>query len=194
MHAEKEGLKDRIKAEAKSFGILFVYLAVLFTTFTTYRRVLMAEYGISYLHYGTSLFEAFILAKVILLGRMFGLGERYRDRPLIVPTLHKTACFSLLVLAFSIAEHCVSNLLHGKGLTLALDEPLRTVFWEGLAKSLVLATGFIPLFAAWEAMRFLDHRDVIRLFFERRTSGQGQGGMHNHLRVYYNTHQRHSEV
>jgi len=46
----------------------------------------LAEYQIAYLHYGVSVVEALVLAKVILIGEALRLGRGLEDKPLIVPT------------------------------------------------------------------------------------------------------------
>src|SRR5689334_1715334 len=122
MNNQNTGKKARLVAEGKDLLAIFIYLAILLSIFTTYRRLLLAEYGIDYLQYGYSLIEALVLAKIILLGRFLRLGGKFGNRPLIVPTLYKTLCFGLFVLAFSILEHIVLGWWHGNNLTTVFEE------------------------------------------------------------------------
>lgn len=71
----KYGWRPRITRELVSFGITFIYLAVIFGAFTTYRRLILAEYEISYLQYGVSVIEALLLTKIIQVGDRLRLGQ-----------------------------------------------------------------------------------------------------------------------
>ena len=174
MSEKKTGLKTRLWEEAKMLLALWVYLALLLGSITTYRRLVMAEYQISYFRYGYSLVEALVLAKVIVLGRFLGLGERFRDRPLIVPTLYKTLVFSLLAFAFSILEHLILGLWHGKDPTKVLEEVMNQGVWESLAHAVVLFIALGPLFAVWETARVLGEGKLFDLFFKRKGSRTAQ--------------------
>jgi len=136
-----------------------------------YRRLLLAEYKIIYLHYGFALFKALVLAKVIMIGDILGLGRRLQDKPLIFTTLYKTFLFTILVGIFNALEYLVEGALHGEGLDLAKGI---TELWanadEVLARSLVVIFTFIPFFAFRELGRVLGERKIRDLFFRRRTT------------------------
>jgi hypothetical protein len=53
---------------------------------TWYRRLTLAEYRISYAHYGISLIAALVLAKIVMIGNIFGPGRKREDRPSAFPT------------------------------------------------------------------------------------------------------------
>src|SRR5262245_10602514 len=91
----KSNWKHRLAQEFVSYWINFSYLPVFFGAFTSYRRIVLAEYQISYLHYGIAVIESLILAKVILLGDALGLGGNVKSKPLIYPTLRKAFVFSV---------------------------------------------------------------------------------------------------
>src|SRR5215469_15335708 len=122
--SEAKNLKDRAVAETKAFVFVVIYLAAFFGSFTLYRRLISSEYHVSYLHYGYAIIEALVLGKVILIGRMLHVGERFRDLPLIIPVLWKTFWFSVLVMAFSILEHVVEGWFHHQGLEATFHEIL----------------------------------------------------------------------
>ncbi len=164
MGGKRVGLGERLREEVKLLGFLSLYLGTLLVTFTTYKRLLMTEYGIPFFQYGYSILEALVLAKFILLGRMLRLGERFRDRPLIVVTLYKTFCFGLLVLALSALEHFLTGWLHGHSPEDVIREYFGSALWEALAKMLIVVAGFVPLFGIWELGRYLDLERVLRLF------------------------------
>ena len=73
--------------------IIFSYLAILFLVFKFYTRLVLSEYKIDYFEYGLTLLKALALAKIILTAEALRFGERFRERPLIVPTLYSTVVF-----------------------------------------------------------------------------------------------------
>jgi hypothetical protein len=167
MNEERISTKSKLMAELKSMLLIFVYLALVLGGFATYRRVLLAEYQISFFQYGYSLIEALVLAKVIVFGRYLRLGERFSNYPLIVPTIYKTFWFSLLVAAFSILEHLILGWSNGKSASVVLEEVLDQGVWEILSRVLVKSFAFFPLFAIWEIGRVFGEGKLFELFFTR---------------------------
>ena len=88
-------------------------MAIFFGVFTTYRRLLLAHYGISYEDYGISVIRALVLGKVVLVAEALHLGRGFEEKPLIVPTLYKTFLFTVCVAVFDIAEALVRGLIGG---------------------------------------------------------------------------------
>ena len=168
MHEEKLGIKARLLAELKTMFTVFLYLAALLGAFTTYRRLILGTYEISYLHYGYSIIEALVLSKVVVFGSALGLGERFKHRPLIYPTLYKTLSFSILVLVFTLVEHLVMGLIHRQTLSVIIDEILNKKIGEILASVLVILVAFVPMFAIWETGRALGDKKLYDLFFKQR--------------------------
>jgi hypothetical protein len=54
------------------------------------------------------------MAKFIMLGRMTGMGDRYKDKPLIYPVLHQSLLFLVLLIALSLAEEAIKGWFHGQ--------------------------------------------------------------------------------
>ncbi|MGA2228904.1 MAG: hypothetical protein ABSH41_31085, partial [Syntrophobacteraceae bacterium] len=120
---KRAGLKSKAIHEMAEYYIIFMYLAVFFGLFTWYRRLILAEYQIIYLHYGAAVIKALVLAKVIMVGRALHLGRRwFTDPPLIVPTVYKAVVFTIFVGIFGVVESTISGLLHGKGIAGGFDE------------------------------------------------------------------------
>jgi hypothetical protein len=134
--------------------------------FAWYRRLVLAEYQITYLNYGISLIEALVLAKVILLGDLLHLGRRFQEKPLIIPTLYKTAVFSIFVLAFALLEHICEGFLHGRSIAAEIHLVMSQGKDELLARCLVMFSAFVPFFAFQEIGRALGEGRVFSLFFK----------------------------
>ncbi len=159
------------------YWINFVYLAVVFFTFTSYRRLILEEYRVSYLHYGIAVIEAAVLAKIILLGEAVRIGRKHEDKPLIVPTLHKTIIFAFWVVGFKVLEHIIGGLLQGKGIAGGFHDLITKNGYEILANALVMISALLPFFAIKELGRVLG-REKLRALFFRRRAATGSGLPH----------------
>jgi hypothetical protein len=161
------GIKQKIKKETQLFFLYTLFLTLCLCAFTTYRRLVLGEYAISYTHYGFSVIEALILAKVILIGQSLGIGKRFEDKPLIIPTLYKTFIFSFFVLIFSVLEHFIIGFIHGKDIAKIYQEFVTTGLREILARILIMFFAFVFFFAFLETAEVLGEKKLFNLFFKQ---------------------------
>src|SRR5208337_4741223 len=168
------GWKYKIVHEMAEYYIISLYLAVFFGSYTFYRRLILAEYQISYLHYGVSVVKALVLAKVIMVGRALHLARRFEDHPLILPTLYKAVVFTVFVGIFDVAESTLGGLLHGKGIVGGFDEFMSAGWYELLARCMVTFVAFIPFFAFGELERVLGEGKLGKLFFRKGSAGESE--------------------
>jgi hypothetical protein len=161
-------LKQKLIHEMNELLAIFLYLALFFCAFTTYRMLVMKEMGLSYFHYGFALIKALVLAKVILLGKYVRLVKVFDNRPLIIPTFYKVILFSLFALAFEILEHAIGGVLHGKGMTEGFQEIISTGWDELLSRTLVVLSAFVPFFVFGEVERVLGEGKLSELFLHKR--------------------------
>lgn len=167
---KKPGIKQRLKREMQEYLIIAAYLAAFLLSLTTYRRLILAEYHVSYFNYGWAIMESLILAKVILVGQALHIGERFRDRPLIVATLWQTFVFSLLVAAFVLVEHTVTALIHHR----PVAEEFHLTGGQGyelLARVQLMLVAFVPFFAFRQISAVLGEGKLFELFFRTRDGG-----------------------
>lgn len=170
-HAE---LKEKAKEELRLLLIITVYLGTLFWAFLTYRRLISREFGISSFHYGFAVIEALIIAKVILIGKAMGLGKHETGRALVFSVLRSSFVYGLLIGVFSVVEHVVEGLIHGKGIAGSFAELTSEGIYEILARVLVLFVALIPFFAIWKLDEELGERKLSQIFFGKR-SAQARG-------------------
>jgi len=165
--------KQKVIEEMVEYLLNFLYLAFFLVAFTWYRRLVLAEYAIRYSNYWMPLVEAAVLAKVIMVGDLMHLGRRRRlDRaPLLVSTFYRTLVFSAFVGVFSVLEHIVEALLHGKGLAEGLAELASKGWYEVLARCVVIFGAFVPFFA-FKALEDAIGRDELRHLFWRRQAAE----------------------
>jgi hypothetical protein len=166
-NAENLGMKQKIVHEIRRLVMIFAYLAIFFLVFRFYTHLVLSEYQIDYFQYGLTILKALILAKIILTAEALRLGERFRERPLIIPTLYATLVFSAFALAFEILEHIIVGLFHGKSPPEVFTE-LLDKGWPHLAgMTLVVFVAFLPFFAFRETERALGEGKLKNLFIKR---------------------------
>lgn len=160
-----ESLKEKAIEEFKTYWIIVIYLAIFLGALTVYRRVILAEFGVAYLHYGVAVVEALIIAKVILIGKAFGFSRWLEDKALIFPVLFKSALFGVLVFLFGILEHLVEGWFHKESLAAIFAKIVSIGTDELIARALMLIVAFVPFFAFWELGRLIGLRRLSTMFF-----------------------------
>lgn len=165
MDMKKESIKQKIENEMYLLLIYFSFLSLFFCSLTTYHRLILGQYSISYLHYGYGILQALILSKIILIGQSLRLGERFMDKPLIIPTLFKAVIYSIFTFFFIICEHFVTGFLRGIGFAELYQEFVNITFDVVLAKTLVVFLVFILFFAFLEIGSLMGENKLFKLFF-----------------------------
>jgi hypothetical protein len=165
---KKGNWKQKIFHELVEYWINVAYLTLVFAAFTQYRRLVLASYDITYTNYWFAVIEALILAKVIMIGDVVRLGRGLEQKPLIYPTLYKTAVFTFFVGIFTVLENVVKGLWKGAGLTGDFAELLGKGPNEFIANALIVFVAFIPFFGVKELGRVLGQDKIRALFFRRR--------------------------
>lgn len=168
-HTQPAGLKQKLVHEVIEYWINFAYLAFFLVAFIWYRRLILAEYHVAYTDYWFPLIEAAVLAKVIMVGDIVGLGRGLEHKPLILPTLYRTVVFSVWVGVFNLLEATVRGLLDRQGLLGGFEEIASKGRYELLAGCVVTLVAFIPFFAFKELERVLGERQLLALFWRRAT-------------------------
>lgn len=174
------GLKERALEELKVFWVIALYLWLFLGCFAVYRHLILAETGVTYAHYGVALVEALVIAKVVLIGRVFGFTRRFEDAPLALPVAYKSVLFALLVMLFGVLEHLAEGWVARKGAFGGLREIAALGADEIGARMLVLTVAFVPFFAFWELGRVLGMRKLARMFFAKPDAATPVAGGRTH--------------
>jgi hypothetical protein len=165
MSAQPANLKKKVIAEFKVYWIIVLYLVIFLSALTNYRRLILAEFGVSYVHYGVAVVEALVIAKVILIGKAFGFSRWLEDRALILPVLFKSVLFGVLVMLFGIVEHLVEGWFHKESFAAIFAKIASIGGYELGARALILVIAFIPFFAFWELGRVIGLARLSAMFF-----------------------------
>ena len=166
-HTKLAGWKEKIVHEVIEYWIMFGYIAFFLIAFIWYRRLILAGYSIEYTNYWFPLIEAAVLAKVIMVGELLGLGRVFEHKPLILSTLYKTFVFTLWIALFSLVEKTVRGLFHGDGVMAGIEEMMSKGPYELLSWCIVAFVTFIPFFGFRELGRVLGKEKIRALFWKQ---------------------------
>lgn len=160
--------KGKFVEELRIFLLLFLYLALLLGGFAWYKRLVLLEYRYDFSHYGYSLVEAAVLAKLMLVGNAMGFFRRLHKGPLIVASLFQTLVYTCIVIFFSLEEKTFIGLVHGHGLSWGFDTLMKTSWMQVLADFIIIFMCFVPLFAVWELAKVFGPEQLANMFFKKR--------------------------
>lgn len=171
----RSGLKERLGREMRAFAWIFLYIFLFLAALAAYRSILLGEGGAGTWPLIHCAIEAFVLAKVMLIGNALKLGERFFRRRMFARTITRAVAFTIFALIFSALEELVTGMLRGK----AFDELWRELSSVGpkliLARAVVLFIFFVPLFAIWEIGRALGEGKLHAMFFELPEAKPAEG-------------------
>jgi hypothetical protein len=166
-------LKEKAYQEMKEFVVMALYLWLVFGLFIVYKSVVLAEYHIDFAANGIALINALALAKVMLLAKGLHLGEQFNDRPLIYPTLVKSAMFAVVLACFKILEEFAIGLYHHKSFRESMAHLAGGTGKGIVAFTVILFVILIPFVGFGELQRVFGEGKLAHIFFHRgRAEGQ----------------------
>lgn len=160
--------KEKAIHEVKLLIAYTFFLTFFFSIFTLYRLLTDPNASAAMFRFGYNFFEAVVLSKIILLGQHFHLGDKYNDRPLIIPTLYKTLLFTIFVLIMSIAEEFFVGILKGKTVEATLNHLLEFGYRPLFGKMVLMSFMFVFFFGILETARLIGGQKLYDLFFKKR--------------------------
>lgn len=160
------GLKARIVEEITSYLITFAYLAVFFAVFAWHRRLILEEQQVPITDYWVPIIEAAVLAKVILIVDLLRVSRQFEMKPLIVPTLYKSALFGVAIAIFLVLEQTVRGLFQHHGLMGGINAIFGEGRYEVLSRCLVKFFALIPFFAFREIGRAMGPGSLTAMFLK----------------------------
>lgn len=178
-HSHPEGRSNHLKAraleETRRFAVMFVYLWILFGLFVLNERVILQQRGIGFSMQGFAVFNALVLAKVMLIAEDLRIAGWLRPRPLIYPIVGESLIFTAMFICFHIAEHVVIGLFKGETVTSSVP----AIGGGGLAGLLTVAVIFfvalIPFFAFRAVGRELGEGRLNAMLFGTDIKSAGPG-------------------
>jgi hypothetical protein len=119
--------------------------------------------GVAYTHLGLAIIKAALCAKFMLVGRVFYIGERYKNLPLIVPTLHKSFVFLLLLAVLTLIEEIVVGAIHGRTVLDSISAIAGGTFHQFVAIILIIFLILMPYFAFRSLGQIVGDKILVRL-------------------------------
>jgi hypothetical protein len=154
--------------EFKAMLAIAAYLYICFLALALFKSAVLREAGIHYEIWGIAAIKALLLAKFMLLGRMLHVGVRFRDKPLIWPTLYHALMFLIVLLILTTLEELIVGFIHGRVIADSLNHVVGPTFLEGLAVCFIMFLILVPYSAFTCLSDVVGEREMIRLFFMHR--------------------------
>jgi hypothetical protein len=164
----KASLREKAGDELREFVILTAYLFVCFAAVLYFKAAVLQAHGIAFAPLGLAIIKAAICAKFMLMGRVLHLGDRFKKLPLIVPTLHRSLVFLLLLAVLTYIEEIVVGTIHGRTMMESVSDVAGGTLPQILATVLVTFLILVPYFAFRALGEIVGDKTLVRLFFERR--------------------------
>ena len=162
--------REKASEELREFFILTAYLYVCFAAVIYFKATILQAQGVAYAPLGLAIIKAALCAKFMLVGRIFHMGERFKNLPLIVPTLHRSFVFLLLLVVLTFIEEIVVGAIHGRTVMDSISGIAGGTFHQMVATILITFLILIPYFAFRSLGEIVGDKILVRLFFERRRS------------------------
>ena len=168
MIPQARDLKERVFEEVKRFIVIFLYLWVVFALLSLHKSLVLTQRHLDYEEHTFAIINALVFAKVLLVAEDLHLGERFENKPLIYPILHKSFVFTIVLICFHILESVVVGLWHGNTIAESIPPILgwnpKGLLGVGVMCFIVL----LPFFGFREVARVMGGREMQRLLFEKR--------------------------
>lgn len=172
-------LSQKAAGEFKELLALALYLYICIGAVALLKSAILREVGISFTIWGIPAVKALLLAKFMLIGRALGLGKRFRNRPLIWPTLYHAVVFLILLLVLTTVEEVVVGAIRHRALAESLAHVVGRTPFEGVAVCAVAVMFLILVpYSAFVCLAdVLGERETLRLFFVDGSSAVSAQGL-----------------
>ncbi len=158
----------RIIDEVKEFLVIAAYLYICFTALAYLKATILQAHGIAFAPFGFAAVKALICAKFMSVGHAVHLGERYKNRALIWPTLYRSLVFVVLLLVLNALEEIVTGIIHHRALLDSLSSVGGGTLDQLIATSFVVLLILIPFFAFRTLGEVVGEDNLVQVFFHRR--------------------------
>jgi hypothetical protein len=164
---DKAAIKRKVIEATKEYFVMSAYLWVILGLFAVYRAVILDQ-GVSALGQGIVIINALVLGKVMITAKELRLGEVSKDRPLIYPTLLRSALFAIVLAVFKVLEEGVRGLFKGESFQQSIAD-IGGGTWEGiLCVTAIMFVALIPFFGFSELQKVFGKARLRELFFHSR--------------------------
>jgi len=167
---QKPTLREKASIEFRRFLFIFLYLWIVFGLLSIHKSLVLSQHHLDTEEHAFAIINAFVFAKVLLLGEHFNLGNRFAQRPLIYPILYKSLVFTFVLICFHVIESVAVGLWHGHTIAESLPPFLGWNPRGLLAVSVMCFTLLLPFFAFREIARVIGRNELRALLLKPRQS------------------------
>src|ERR1700722_2052510 len=147
MAASKASIGERVAGELKEFLVVAAYLFICFGALTYLKYAILQAQDIAFAPFGFAAAKALICAKFMSIGHAMHLGERYKTRALIWPTLYRSLVFVALLLVLNVLEEVAGGLFHHRAVADSISGVGGGTLQQLIATSFVIFLVLVPFFA-----------------------------------------------
>jgi cell division protein FtsW (lipid II flippase) len=166
---QKQSFKEKASHEFRRFLVIFFYLWVVFGLLSLHKSIVLSQHHVDVEEHTFAVINAFVFAKVLLVGEQLKFGSRFAKKPLLYPILYKCFVFSLVLIGFHIVESVAVGLWHGNTLAASWPPLLgwnpRGLFAVGVMCFVLL----LPFFGFREIARVIGRAEMRALLLEPRS-------------------------
>jgi hypothetical protein len=161
-------IRTRAAHELREFAIIAAYLYICFTALLYLKSAILQAHGIAFAPFALAAVKALICAKFVLIGRALHVGERFKAKPLIWPTLYRSFAFLVLVWVLNMIEEIVVGYFHQRSVADSIAEVGGGTPDQVIATSIVVLLIFIPFFAFRSLGEVVGERNLVTVFLRPR--------------------------
>ena len=168
MDTPNRTLKQKAYQGLKEYLAISLYLWLVLGLFVLYQSVISAEHGTPFVAHGLALLNALALGKVLLIAKDLHFAERFKDEPLIYPTIFKSVAFAAVLGVFKIIEESIIGLLHRRPVMESIAGVGGGTIKGILTMIAILAVLLVPFFGFTELRSVIGEGKLRALFFTSR--------------------------
>ena len=143
-HGRGAAIWSKLVEEFEAMAALAAYLYVCFGAVILFKSAILREAGIHSEIWGLAAIKALIMAKFMLVGRMLHVGTRYKDKPVIWPTLYHSLIFLIVLIILTTLEELIVGFIHDRAIADSLNHVVGPIFFQGLAVCLIVVLILVP--------------------------------------------------
>ena len=169
---QKRKVKDKAVSEVKRFVAIVLYLWVLLSLLELHRLAVLREVhqtSVSGYRFGLAVINAFVLGKVILIAQDLHLGERFREKRIVISALFKSGVFALLLVCFDVLEETIVGVIHGKSVAASVPQIGGGGLEGKMIMGIIAFVVLIPFFLFTEIQRVVGKNELHLLIFRNRS-------------------------
>jgi hypothetical protein len=165
---QKRSLRERASEEFRRFLVIFLYLWVVFGLLSIHKSIVLSQHHLDTEEHAFAIINAFVFAKVLLVGEQLKLGNRFGHRPLIYSILYKCLVFTVVLIVFHIVESVAVGIWHGETIAESLPPFLGWNPRGLLAVGVMCFVLLLPFFGFREVARVIGRAELSALILKPR--------------------------